>query len=68
MNLASGSLVDARGREWVVLPGSTPELTLVRSLYLTPMIAVIFNPANSLETVFGSGSAPQRDRSAALAR
>jgi superfamily II DNA or RNA helicase len=32
MNFASGSLVDARGREWVVLPGSTPELTLVRPL------------------------------------
>src|ERR1700736_4209444 len=32
MNFASGSLVDARGREWVVLPGSTAELTLVRPL------------------------------------
>jgi SNF2 family DNA or RNA helicase len=32
MSFASGSLVHARGREWVVLPGSTPELTLVRPL------------------------------------
>jgi SNF2 family DNA or RNA helicase len=32
MNFASGSLVAARGREWVVLPGSTGELTLVRPL------------------------------------
>ena len=32
MSFASGSLVHARGREWVVLPGSTSDLTLVRPL------------------------------------
>jgi hypothetical protein len=32
MSFASGSLVHARGREWVVLPGSTSELILVRPL------------------------------------
>ncbi len=30
MGFAAGSLVRARGREWVVLPGSTDELVLVR--------------------------------------
>jgi len=32
MTNAVGSLVRARGREWVVLPGSTPELVILRPL------------------------------------
>lgn len=32
MSFAVGSLVSARGREWVVLPGSTDQLILVRPL------------------------------------
>lgn len=32
MAYAVGSLVQARGREWVVLPGSAEELLLVRPL------------------------------------
>ncbi len=32
MSYATGSLVRARGREWVVLPGSTDDLVLVRPL------------------------------------
>lgn len=32
MSFATGALVRARGREWVVLPGSTEDLVLVRPL------------------------------------
>lgn len=32
MNLAVGSLISARGREWVVLPGSTANLVMARPL------------------------------------
>jgi len=32
MNFAIGSLIKARGREWVVLPGSDDELLIVRPL------------------------------------
>ena len=32
MTFAVGSLVRARGREWVVLPGSDEELVVVRPL------------------------------------
>lgn len=49
MNFASGSLVHARGREWVVLPESTRALTLLRPLGGTD--AEVTGILNGLEPV-----------------
>ncbi len=51
MSYAVGSLVKARGREWVVLPGSSEELLLLRPLGGTnDEVAGIYTPLERVET------------------
>ncbi len=74
MTFAVGSLVRARGREWVVLPESEPDLLVLRPLGATDAeIAGILPALEPVETGdvrlrptrAGLGDAPQRRASSA---